>query len=87
MLAAFIIYASGSRLTLHIFLVTSTCVLLLIGAGMLSSACGHFQTYVFNKIVGADVEELGNGPGSFDVRGNVWHLVSVTLCFRTWPFY
>jgi len=24
--------------------------------------------------VGADVAEAGNGPGSYDVRGNVWHL-------------
>ena len=43
---------------------------------MFSSACGHFQLYVFNKNVGADVAELGNGPGSFNVDGNVWHLVS-----------
>jgi len=76
LLAALLIYASGSRIALHIFLVVSTCVLFLIGAGMLSSACGHFQLYVFNRGVGADVAELGDGPGSFDVHGNVWHLVS-----------
>lgn len=26
------------------------------------------------KSVGGDVAEAGNGPGSFDVDGNVWHL-------------
>lgn len=24
--------------------------------------------------VGADVTELGDGPGSYNVQGNVWHL-------------
>jgi len=71
---SFLIYGSTSRLTLHVFLVLSTAVLLLIGAGLFSSACGYFQLYVFNHGVGSDVSETGDGPGSFDVRGNVWHL-------------
>jgi high-affinity Fe2+/Pb2+ permease len=77
--AAFAIYSSSSRLTLHFFLIGSTSVLLLIGAGLFSSACNHYQTYVFDRRVGADVEELGNGPGSYNVIGNVWHLVSCFL--------
>ncbi|KAF9515675.1 hypothetical protein BS47DRAFT_1371943 [Hydnum rufescens UP504] len=70
----FLIYGSTSRLTLHVFLVLSTAVLLLIGAGLFSSACGYFQLYVYNHGVGSDISETGDGPGSFDVRGNVWHL-------------
>lgn len=72
---AFLIYTSGSRLTLHYFLVASTAILLLVGAGLFSTACGAFQRYVFNRGVGGDVEEIGDGPGSFNVHGNVWHLV------------
>ena len=72
---AYLIYKSSSRFTLHIFLILSTCVLLLVGAGLFSSACGYFQTYVFNKGVGGDVDETGDGPGSFDVNRSVWHLV------------
>lgn len=29
----------------------------------------------FNKLLGADVDDAGgDGPGSYDVRGNIWHL-------------
>lgn len=29
----------------------------------------------FNKLLGKDVDDAGGtGPGSYDVRGNVWHL-------------
>jgi len=71
---SYLIYKSSSRLTLHIFLIVSTGVLLLVGAGLFSSACGYFQIYVFNKGVGGDVSETGDGPGSFNVNGSVWHL-------------
>lgn len=69
------IYYSGSRVALHFFLIISTCILLLIGAGLFSSACGSYQMYVFTQGVGSDVSELGDGAGSFRVQGNVWHLV------------
>lgn len=71
---SYLIYYSGSKFALHIFLIISTCILLLIGAGLFSSACGSYQLYVFNQGVGADVSELGDGAGSFRVQGNVWHL-------------
>lgn len=76
---ALLIYGSGSRLTLHFFLIVSTSILLLIGAGLFSSSCADYQLYVFNRGVGADVAELGDGPGSFNVNGNVWHLVSIAF--------
>ncbi|KAF8325868.1 iron permease FTR1/Fip1/EfeU [Cantharellus anzutake] len=71
---SYIIYSSTSHLTLHYFLIVSTSILLLVGAGLFSSACGDFQTYVFNRGVGRDVSETGDGPGSYDVHGMVWHL-------------
>jgi high-affinity iron transporter len=70
----FAIYKTGSSTTLHWFLIGSTTVLFLIGAGLLSKAVGFFEYYRFASGVGGDVAETGDGPGSFDVRGNVWHL-------------
>lgn len=54
-----------------------TNFLLLIGAGLFSRAVGSFQENAFNHLLGADVDDAGaagDGPGSYDVRGNVWHL-------------
>lgn len=60
-----------------VFLIAMTNFLLLIGAGLFSRAIWAFQTQAFNKLLGADVDDAGaagDGPGSYDVRGNVWHL-------------
>ncbi|GAA5945372.1 uncharacterized protein JCM15063_002325 [Sporobolomyces koalae] len=70
----YLIYASGSRVNLSIFLVISTQVLLLLGAGLFSKAVADFEIYKYNKGVGGDVGETGSGPGSFDVDNSVWHL-------------
>jgi high-affinity iron transporter len=54
-----------------------TNLLLLIGAGLFTRSVSGFQNYAFNKLLGADATDAGaagNGPGSYDVRGNVWHL-------------
>lgn len=72
LIVGYFIYASGSRVNLTIFLVVSTNILFLIGAGLFSKAVAGFQRYKFNKGVGGDVAETGSGPGSFDVDGNVW---------------
>jgi len=73
-LVGVIIYYSSSRMSLSIFLVISTSFLLLIGAGLFSKSVGDFERYRFNKKVGQDVGEAGDGPGSYQVSGNVWHL-------------
>lgn len=57
---------------LSIFLVASTCFLLLIGAGLLSKSVGYFETYKYSQLVGGDLAETGTGPGSYSVHGNVW---------------
>lgn len=50
-------------------------LLLLIGAGLFSRAVGAFETNAFNHLLGADVDDSGgDGPGSYPVKGNVWHL-------------
>ena len=52
-----------------------TNFLLLIGAGLFSRAVGAFERNAFNRLLGADVDDAGgDGPGSYRVQGNVWHL-------------
>ena len=52
-----------------------TNLLLLIGAGLFSKSVGALQSHAFDVLLGADVDDTGgDGPGSYDVRGNVWHL-------------
>ncbi|KAG9122151.1 high-affinity iron permease, partial [Ceratobasidium sp. 392] len=74
LLVGYLIYVSSSRTSLSAFLVASTSLLLLIGAGLFSKAVGAFERHKFNTKVGGDVAEAGNGPGSYDVVGNIWHL-------------
>jgi high-affinity iron transporter len=45
-LVGYIIYRTGSSFALHWFLVVSTCILFLIGAGLFSKAVGFFEYYV-----------------------------------------
>jgi high-affinity iron transporter len=62
---------------LAVFLIVTTNFLLLIGAGLFSRSIGSFQKHAFNVLVGTDVDDIasaGDGPGSYNVRGNVWHL-------------
>ena len=77
LICGYLIYTFASRTTLTVFLIAMTNFILLIGAGLFSRAIGSFQEQAFNTIVGSDVDDIGaagNGPGSYDVRGNVWHL-------------
>jgi len=56
-------------------MVVMTNLILLIGSGLFSKSIGSIQEYRFNKLLGQDVDDAGgDGPGSYDVRGNVWHL-------------
>jgi len=75
LLVGFFIYSFASRTTLTVFLVVMTNLLLLIGAGLFSRAVWAFEEHAFNTLLGADVDDSGgDGPGSFRVQGNVWHL-------------
>ncbi|KAJ7598652.1 iron permease FTR1 [Mycena floridula] len=75
LIVGFIIYQFASRTTLTIFLIVMTNLLLLIGAGLFSRAVGAFEENAFNHLLGSDVDDSGgDGPGSFPVAGNVWHL-------------
>src|ERR1700722_14083457 len=64
-------------IALSVFLIVMTNFLLLIGAGLFSRSVAAFKSHAFNQLLGHDVDDAtkaGNGPGSYDVRGNVWHL-------------
>ncbi|KAJ4494421.1 Ftr1 protein [Lentinula lateritia] len=75
LIVGFLIYQFGSRTTLSIFLIAMTNLLLLIGAGLFSRGVWAFQENAFNDLLGADVDDSGgDGPGSFRVQGNIWHL-------------
>ncbi|KAI5116372.1 hypothetical protein M0805_008685 [Coniferiporia weirii] len=75
LIVGFIIYAFASRSTLSTFLIVMTNFILLIGAGLFSKAVGDFQLNFFNDLLGVDIDDAGgDGPGSFNVQGVVWHL-------------
>ena len=60
---------------LTLFLVIMTNFLLLIGAGLFSQSVSAFEGYAYSKLLGIAGDDAGgNGPGSYPVKGNVWHL-------------
>ncbi|KAH9948018.1 iron permease FTR1 [Amylocystis lapponica] len=75
LVCGYFIYAFASRTTLTVFMVVMTNFVLLIGSGLFSQAVLSFETHAFDDIVGSDVDDTGgDGPGSYNVRGSVWHL-------------
>jgi len=74
LLCGFVIYAFASRAALTVFLVVMTNFILIIGAGLFSKSVGSFEKNAFNHLIGGDTDSTGDGPGTFDVRGSVWHL-------------
>jgi high-affinity iron transporter len=68
------LYRGGSSTRLQYFLVASTCLLYLVGAGLFSRAVWSLEQGKWNKIVGSDASELGSGPGSYDIDKVVWHV-------------
>ncbi|KAL7912834.1 iron permease FTR1/Fip1/EfeU [Trichoderma velutinum] len=70
----YLLYKGGSSTKLQYFLVASTCLLYLVGAGLFSRAVWSLEQGKWNKIVGSDASELGSGPGSYDIDKIVWHV-------------
>ncbi|KAI1360053.1 iron permease FTR1/Fip1/EfeU [Xylaria arbuscula] len=73
-IAGYILYRGGITTRLQYFLVASTCLLYLVGAGLFSRAIWFFEAQQWNNIVGGDAAELGSGPGSYDIDKSVWHV-------------
>ncbi|KAI0032123.1 iron permease FTR1 [Vararia minispora EC-137] len=75
LVCGYLIYAFASRSALTVFLVVMTNLVLLIGAGLFSKATWLFQENAFTRLLGKSVDDTGgDGPGSYNVVGNVWHL-------------
>ncbi|KAK5045366.1 hypothetical protein LTR84_009229 [Exophiala bonariae] len=74
LLVGFLIYRGGNQMTIQYFLIASTCVLYLIAAGMFSKAIWSLQFWNFQRKVGSDVAEAGDGPGSYNIDQTVWHV-------------
>ncbi|KAL7798313.1 iron permease FTR1/Fip1/EfeU [Trichoderma ceciliae] len=70
----YLLYKGGSSTRLQFFLVASTCLLYLVGAGLFSRAVWSLEQGKWNQIVGSDASELGSGPGSYDIDNIVWHV-------------
>ncbi|KAI1186389.1 iron permease FTR1/Fip1/EfeU [Nemania serpens] len=73
-LVGYILYRGGTTTRLQYFLVASTCLLYLVGAGLFSRAVWYFEAQRWNSIIGGDATELGSGPGSYDIDKSVWHV-------------
>ncbi|KAF6821672.1 high-affinity iron transporter [Colletotrichum sojae] len=73
-LVGYLLYKGGSTAKLQAFLVASTCLLYLVAAGLFSKAVWDFEQQQWNNVVGGDVAELGDGPGSYDIEKSVWHV-------------
>ncbi|OAR00217.1 hypothetical protein LLEC1_04514 [Akanthomyces lecanii] len=73
-IVGYLIYRGGVGARLQLFLVISTCLLYLVAAGLFSRAVWSFESVKWNKVVGGDAAEVGNGPGSYDIDNSVWHV-------------
>ncbi|EDK41245.2 hypothetical protein PGUG_05343 [Meyerozyma guilliermondii ATCC 6260] len=74
-LIGIVLYRSGNTLPLRWFLISSTCLLYLVAAGLFSKGVWNFELQRFiDKCDGFDVSETGHGPGSYDIGQSVWHV-------------
>ncbi|KAI1421721.1 iron permease FTR1/Fip1/EfeU [Xylaria sp. FL1777] len=73
-IVGYILYRGGTTSRLQYFLVVSTCLLYLVGAGLFSRAVWYLEAQQWNNVVGSDAAELGSGPGSYDIDKSVWHV-------------
>ncbi|KAI6158223.1 iron permease FTR1 [Pisolithus tinctorius] len=88
LVCGFLIYEFSSRSALKVFLVIMTNLILLVGAGLFSKAVWAFEENSFQQIVGASIDDTGGtGPGSYDVRGNVWHLDCCSTGTGGWQIF
>ncbi|KAF8940808.1 hypothetical protein BGZ58_004722 [Dissophora ornata] len=70
LLIGFAIYRGGNKMKLHPFFVGSTCLLLLIAAGLVAKGIAAFEADRWNRLTGAQSDDAG----TFDPRVNLWAL-------------
>ncbi|CDZ97265.1 Iron permease FTR1 [Phaffia rhodozyma] len=64
---------SSKNVGMHTFIIFSSCLLFLVGGGLFATGVARLEAYPFERKVGGDLAESGSGPGSYDLRGNVFH--------------
>ncbi|KAG0305796.1 hypothetical protein BGZ98_003549 [Dissophora globulifera] len=69
-LVGFAIYRGSHRMKLHPFFVGSTCLLMLIAAGLVAKGIAAFEADQWNRATGAQSDDAG----TYDPRVNVWAL-------------
>lgn len=73
-IVGYLLYISGSSVSMQIFLIISTCILYLISAGLFSRGIWYFENYRYSKKTGGDASENGSGPGTYNIKQSVWHV-------------
>lgn len=66
----YIIYRGGNIMKLHYFFVASTCLLLLIAAGLFSKAIWSFELHAWEQVLGVSPDTVGVIP--YNVKTAVW---------------
>jgi high-affinity iron transporter len=74
LLCGFTVFKAGSFSKVRIFLIASTCILLIIAAGMISRSVYYFTFYRYVQRVGDAAAESGSDAGSYDATNYVWHI-------------
>ncbi|KAH7059907.1 plasma membrane iron permease [Linnemannia elongata] len=70
LLIGFLIYRGGNKMRLHPFFVGSTCLLMLLAAGLVSKGVAAFEADYWSRVTGAQSDDAG----TFDPRFNLWAL-------------
>lgn len=70
LLVGYIMYRGGNMLNLHRFFVVSTCILLIVAAGLVAKAIAAFEANAWDKLIDAQSDDTG----FYDPRVNVWGL-------------
>ncbi|KAG0003843.1 high-affinity iron permease [Entomortierella chlamydospora] len=70
LMIGFAIYRGGNKMKLHPFFVGSTCLLLLLAAGLVSKGIAAFEADYWNRVTGAQSDD----SGTYDPRYNLWAL-------------
>ncbi|KAG0348057.1 hypothetical protein BG004_006191 [Podila humilis] len=70
LIVGWILYRGGSKIGLHKFFVASTCLLLLMAAGLAARGIASFESYAWAKATNAQSDD----GFTFDPRVNVWAL-------------
>ncbi|KAF9357206.1 hypothetical protein BGX26_004079 [Mortierella sp. AD094] len=70
LIVGYIIYRGGNMMNLHKFFVASTCLLLLVAAGLVARAVTAFEANTWNHLTNTQSDDAG----TYDPRVNVWGL-------------